>query len=322
MVPRGLHAIMSDVLKTGRCSEVSVEYSCSHTCEADVHIAPFLQDKSEPRALARALRSGCRRGQLPLGDAGVFRIDVLARPCSACGCRARSSLWCGGTAMDLTKTDQATDEVIPVGIGAQQFLQWLEMEPVEENSSLKVPLMVDPQCGGQSWYAFFTTPGSLGPIMLGIMMWVTGSFFYAAHAAQNAIMLPPKIFIIKCRSFSEPSHYPSTAPIIPTTADITWTSTRSTCGVMRRRLLRASEKGHHPLVGRCSFTALALARPFLLSYSRSMSTNMGLCLFSWRCVRKNGPHLACRIRPAQNQQILDVLQKLLKTRLVLARVLH
>jgi len=215
MTPRGLHTIMSDVLKNGRCSEISVEYSCSHVCEAEVHIAPFLQDKREPRALARALRSGCRRGQLPLGDAGVFRIDVPARPCSACGCRARSSLWCGGTAMDLTKTDQATDEVIPVGIGAQQFLEWLEMEPVEENSALKVPLMVDPQCGGQSWYAFFTTPGSLGPIVLGIVVWVLGAIFYAAHAAQNSSMLPPEDFYQQVqellRAIPLPKHSPNYA---------------------------------------------------------------------------------------------------------------
>jgi len=62
---------------------------------------------------------------------------------------------------------------------------------------------------------FFTTPGSLGPIVLGIVVWVLGAIFYAAHAAQNSSMLPPEDFYQQVqellRAIPLPKHSPNYA---------------------------------------------------------------------------------------------------------------
>lgn len=191
--PRSLSAIIADVLKSGHCPEVYVEYSCGHTSLAKVNAAPFVQEKREPRAATRTLRTMCRRGTLPPGEASIFRVEVPAGLCSSCSTGSRASLWCGGVAMDLSAAGQPVDQAVPVGLIAQQFLEWLEM-PLSGRSAPRIQLLTSSAIGTISWYSFFTTISDVTMLLLGIALWLLGCVVYAVSNASELMALPPEAF--------------------------------------------------------------------------------------------------------------------------------
>jgi len=89
--------------------------------------------------------------------------------------------------MDLSKASQAAESTVPVGIGAQQFLEWLEMEP-NGSASPKVHLSAAPT-GMISWSGLLRTPG--GFIVLGAVAWVVACLAYAVTSGPDTLMAPP-----------------------------------------------------------------------------------------------------------------------------------
>ncbi|CAK0810042.1 unnamed protein product [Prorocentrum cordatum] len=189
MSSRELCTILGDVIRRQRCAEITVEYSCGHSVQADVQMAPFLADKREPRAAARSLRLSCKRGGLPRGDDGIFRIEVPGGPCASCGRGSRAGLLCGGVRMDLVSAREASENPIPVGIGARQFAQW-----VQTDGSCAQSIQLTSCTGGLSWYSFFTTPGTSGPLLLALAVWLVGCVVYGFCAAPQMSMVSPEVF--------------------------------------------------------------------------------------------------------------------------------
>jgi len=198
---RSLSAILGDVLKKGRCPEVFVDYSCGHSQQTDIQVPSFLQEKREPRTAARAIR---RTAAIPRGDAGAFCIDVPGGVCPSCGSGSRSSLWCGGVMMDLASVGQVAreDSVLPVGVGAAQFAEWLETPHGGASSGTgtgtpaqKIQLTpAVPNSGLAWWKSSLTTPGSVLPVVLGLVVWALGCVAYALFVAPELNMVSPELF--------------------------------------------------------------------------------------------------------------------------------
>lgn len=189
MTLRALPAILGDLQKQGQCPEVAVRCTCGHQRPAAVQLAPFLQDKREPRSAARALRTACRRDAVPSGDAGTVLVSAPGDACPSCGRGAGLSLWCGGVAMDLPAAGQNTEGIVPVGIGARQFLEWLEMEP-SGTGSVKIQLSAGTSADEASWRCLFATVG--GRILLCSLAWVLACLAYALLIAPELLAERPE----------------------------------------------------------------------------------------------------------------------------------
>jgi len=94
--------------------------------------------------------------------------------------------------MDLVSAREASENPIPVGIAARQFVQWVSMAPSEADDSQRIRLT---SCSGElSWYSYLTTPGTSGPVLLGLVVWVLGCVVYAFCAAPQLPMVSPELF--------------------------------------------------------------------------------------------------------------------------------
>eukprot|EP00931_Biecheleriopsis_adriatica_P043462 TRINITY_DN2484_c4_g1_i1.p1 TRINITY_DN2484_c4_g1~~TRINITY_DN2484_c4_g1_i1.p1 ORF type:complete len:919 (-),score=250.00 TRINITY_DN2484_c4_g1_i1:28-2784(-) len=215
MASRDLASILGDIIRRNRCPEVVVEYSCGHTVQPEVQLPVFLADKREPRVAARALRVACRKGSPPLGEDGIFRIEVPGGPYQQQGCSGaaagkgapavsssaagggseaghRTALRCGAVSMDLVSACEAAENPIPVGIAAGQFANWVQLRHTEEGECQRIQLT---SCmGTQTWWQFFTTPGSFGPVLIAMVLWLLGCVAYAAYAAPQIPMVSPELF--------------------------------------------------------------------------------------------------------------------------------
>eukprot|EP00971_Amphidinium_carterae_P108747 2153267-Amphidinium_carterae.1 len=132
--------------------------------------------------------------------------------------------------MDLSSAGEAQENAIPVGIGAPQFLQWIQMEtevPTSEDGNESVPtqrslasealktggttcllsshyaqgqvperiqLMTCNQIGTTAWWHFFTNVGGAGPLILLLVFWCVGSTLYALHVPPQIPMMAPELF--------------------------------------------------------------------------------------------------------------------------------
>lgn len=208
---RDLAPILGDVLRKRRCPEVLVDYSCGHSCQPEVHLPAFLADKKDARMASRALRLAVKSGAVPPGEEGVVRIEVPGGPCPNTACSnpgRRRALRCGGVSMDLLSACEAPENAIPVGIVAAQFASWVQQSSSETVQS--IPLT---SCKGAStWKQFFTTPGSLGPILVAMMLWAVGCFLYAVYATPQIPMVAPEIFYQQVQEQIENIPVPKDSP--------------------------------------------------------------------------------------------------------------
>jgi len=156
--------------------------------------------------MARALRLAIRPGAPSLGDDGVFRIEVPGGPCQQACCGAASggeggssasrpghrvALRCGGVAMDLVSACEAAENPIPVGIAARQWTTWVQTH--QSDGDLQ-RIQLTSCTGAMTWKAFFTTPGSFGPVLIAMVIWVLACFLYALYGAPEIPMVTPELF--------------------------------------------------------------------------------------------------------------------------------
>lgn len=215
MAVRDLAAILGDIIRKGQCPEIVVEYSCGHTHPAEVTVAPFLAEKREPRVAARALRVACRDDAVPFGESGSFTIKVPGGPYpgheagSDSGPGIRTALRCGAVSMDLTTACEEAANPIPVGIAAAQFATWVQT-PLTEETEQRIQLT---SCRGTlTWWQFFTTAGSIGPYLVGTIIWVIGCLVYAAYCAPRIPMLSPELFYQQVQAQIETIPVPKNSP--------------------------------------------------------------------------------------------------------------
>ncbi|CAJ1330949.1 unnamed protein product, partial [Effrenium voratum] len=207
---RDLAVILGDIIRKGRCPEVLVVYTCGHTCQAEVQLAKFLE-KRDPRTAARTLRVACRSGE-HLGEEGTFKVEVPGGPCRHSACASSSSagrrtqLRCGATDMDLS-TCEAPEDPIPVGIAYVQFATWVQSSN-EEPQHIKLITCK----GTQTWRQFFTTPGSLGPVLIGMALWLLLCILYAVYATPANIMVSPETFYKQVQDQIEKIPVPKDSP--------------------------------------------------------------------------------------------------------------
>lgn len=174
-------------------------------------MAPFLADKKEPRVAARALRLATR--STVVGEDGVFRIEVPGGPCQHGACSSgeagqRRALRCGAVSMDLQAACELPENPIPVGIATAQFTTWVQQSSTEEVQN--IPLT---SCrGSQTWRQFFTTPGSLGPVLVGMLLWALGCFLYAVYSTPQIPMVSPEIFYQQVQEQIENIPVPKDSP--------------------------------------------------------------------------------------------------------------
>jgi len=95
--------------------------------------------------------------------------------------------------MDLGSACEVAENPIPVGIGAQQFLQWLQLD-TEGQDPERIQLMTCAQGGAAAWWHFFTTWGGAGPLLLLLVVWCIGCTAYALHVPPQIPMLAPELF--------------------------------------------------------------------------------------------------------------------------------
>jgi len=192
MSVRDLSSVLGDIIRHQQCPEVAVAYTCGHSGPTEVQLAPFLQAKREPRAAARALRVGCKRGGLVTGDDSVFRIEVAGGACPTCGQGNRAALQCGGVIMDLISAREAAENPIPVGIDARQFLQWVQSQPPDTSNAQRIQLTSS--TGSLSWFGFLTSSSGIGPLLIALGVWLCGCIAYGVYAAPQIPLLVPEIF--------------------------------------------------------------------------------------------------------------------------------
>jgi len=92
--------------------------------------------------------------------------------------------------MDLPTAGQTPEGVVPVGIGARQFLEWLETEP-NGSSSMKIQLSAGTAGDEVSWHCLFSTVG--GRILLCSIAWVVACLAYALLIAPELAAERPEL---------------------------------------------------------------------------------------------------------------------------------
>ncbi|CAK9083263.1 unnamed protein product [Durusdinium trenchii] len=84
---------------------------------------------------------------------------------------------------------------------------------VQQSSSETVQSIPLTSCKGAStWKQFFTTPGSLGPILVAMMLWAVGCFLYAVYATPQIPMVAPEIFYQQVQEQIENIPVPKDSP--------------------------------------------------------------------------------------------------------------
>jgi len=96
--------------------------------------------------------------------------------------------------MEMPSTNASEDNLVPVGVSAIQFLEWMEMEP-NGTSSPKVQLSPGFEDGVASWRVlFFSTIG--GRVLICATAWILGCLVYAICIAppETALDSPAHVY--------------------------------------------------------------------------------------------------------------------------------
>jgi len=118
--------------------------------------------------------------------------------------------------MDLSTASDGTEEAIPVGISAQQFVDWIEMEPCDQGDTQRIPLLTsqDYGCGlvGRGWIAALH---DLVPFCLTALVWVLGCAAYAFVSPFELGMSTPAVVYAQIQEEIRKIPLPTSSPNYP-----------------------------------------------------------------------------------------------------------